>query len=433
MSTRRDLRSASKGRNNDKSQSGSESSKQNQDGEAMPQWAVRLEDKLDKLVLDQANFTEALDTKISEFQTNTSTSVDLAISTANEAMKLVKDLEVQVNCLKKDLASQKEENRQLRKDLSDLECYSRKQNLVFDGIKEDENENCESVLLKLVKNDLGIELKSSDLIACHRLGQATTGRPRPLMVRFLNAKVRDKVWEKKTEMPKSISMKENFSNDVESNRKILYPIFRKAKSMEKYKNKVKLVKDKLVILGNIYTVNTLHTLPKDLDPKLISTPSQNGVTLFYGRNSPLSNFNTDSPIIIDQVKYNCVEQYYSFRKAQFANDQIAQRSIMKSPNPATQKAIANKVKVDMLAWRPVSIPILERALTAKFTQNKDCADFLLATGNNTLGEANPHDSFYATECSMYSVNAFKVQQWKGANKMGQLMEQVRDHLRRSKQ
>ena len=250
-----------------------------------PEWAKRLENKIDKLVSDQNQFQENLTKQFGDFKEaqlasqktftdNYKDTLELITAEAKQALSIAKTLQNTVQNLQKKLAEQHEANRLLKERVSDLECYSRKQNLIFDGLEETENENCEKKVLPLIKKDLGINVNENALIACHRLGQKTEGVVRPVMVRFLNTKTRNSVWEKKSKIRKGVSLKENFSEEVEERRRVLYPIYRKAKTMEKYKKKIKLVKDKLIIQSKPYTVSNLHTLPDDLNPQLLATPTQ---------------------------------------------------------------------------------------------------------------------------------------------------------------
>ena len=61
---------------------------------------------------------------------------------------------------------------------------------------------------------------------------------------------------------------------------------------------------------------------------------------------------------------------------------------------------------------------MKKALTAKFTQNPDLKAKLLATGNRALVEANPTDAYWG-----YGRTK------KGKNRMGILLQQLRDELR----
>ena len=71
---------------------------------------------------------------------------------------------------------------------------------------------------------------------------------------------------------------------------------------------------------------------------------------------------------------------------------------------------------------------MKDALIAKFTQNPDLADFLLRTDESELLEAAPTDNFWSTSISMNSPQICDKTNWKGKNRLGQMLEDVRTML-----
>ncbi len=65
--------------------------------------------------------------------------------------------------------------------------------------------------------------------------------------------------------------------------------------------------DRLVIDADTYTVAVLDKLPKDLDPKHVATPQVGDMMVFFGGQSPLSNFH-QSVFDHQGVKYKWMEQ-----------------------------------------------------------------------------------------------------------------------------
>ena len=52
---------------------------------------------------------------------------------------------------------------------------------------------------------------------------------------------------------------------------------------------VKLVSDKLIFKGQLYTTDTVHKLPSMFQPETVASPSKHGTTAFFTSSSPLSN------------------------------------------------------------------------------------------------------------------------------------------------
>ena len=66
------------------------------------------------------------------------------------------------------------------------------------------------------------------------------------------------------------SLTKFYSMYTEYNRNKLYMLYKKAKSMYRYKQKVHLVGDVLILDGKRYGVDELHNLPVELSPRQFS-------------------------------------------------------------------------------------------------------------------------------------------------------------------
>ena len=89
-------------------------------------------------------------------------------------------------------------------------------------------------------------------------------------------------------------LSDDYPPEVVSRRHQLYPILKYAKNIPKYTDTSWLSGDKLIIDGKSYSSHALHTLPTELDPMLIRTPSHDDSTVFFGCNSPFQT--TTNPL-----------------------------------------------------------------------------------------------------------------------------------------
>ena len=150
-------------------------------------------------------------------------------------------------------------NRKLTARVDSQESYTRKENLVIRGIKDNGDETPEAsiaavrnVFIRDLKLDADVVNKMI-FVRCHRLGKYAANDDGPkfhrsMIIRFMNYNDRQQVWNKRFDIGnKSISISENYANPVEMRRKLLYPVVKKAKSLEQY-NKVFLRNDQLHIL-----------------------------------------------------------------------------------------------------------------------------------------------------------------------------------------
>lgn len=195
-----------------------------------------------------------------------------------------------------------------------------------------------------------------------------------------------------------MAVREDYPAEMERRRKQLLPILRAAKMIKKYKGKCKLVRDKLVVDKKVYTVepdDNLNELPDELNPVKVSQKVDDTCLVFFGQHHPLSNF-YKCQLKIDNVKYNCTEQYIQSEKCKLFDDDRAHYKVMNSHNPYDMKSTGSRVKnYDALKWAAECQRVATNAIRSKFTQNPKLKTVLLDTVGKTLGEAS-RDKFWGT-------------------------------------
>ena len=89
-----------------------------------------------------------------------------------------------------------EKNQDLTDRLDDLEQYSRRNCLLLHGVREDEEENTDEIILSTIATEIGININEEDIDRTHRLGKPNRrdGKPRPIIVKFTRYNVRNKVY-----------------------------------------------------------------------------------------------------------------------------------------------------------------------------------------------------------------------------------------------
>ena len=315
--------------------------------------------------------------------------------------------------------------------LIQLECYIRRENLKFTGIPEDQNESnygtekkIREIVVKKLEIEHGYEIEFQ---RCHRLNVKSDTKSRDIIVRFLWFQDREQVWKNKYKLKSTnIIMKEDFPMEVENRRSRLYQIMKAAK---KNNHKAKMIADKLIIDGVQYKVDTLDKLPTHLQPANLATKISEKAILFYGKDSYLSNF-FPAPFILDGKTFLCSEQYFQYEKAVRASDGEAAGKILTSTEPVYQMHLGRKVKVTEEQWNDViAEKTMEVALKAKFNQNPELKKKLLNTGTRLIVECNVRDKFWGNGLRLLDANAAERPKWKGQNKMGTLLGQLREYFK----
>ena len=157
--------------------------------------------------------------------------------------------------IKQTCESNSNEIKILEKQILYQNCYSRRENLKFFGIIEEEGEDPEakirSFLSELLQLQDAGEIRFQRL---HRLGQKRKGRDRPIIVRFLIYPDRDKVFKQALFKLRDTPYKvlEDFPKEVIESRRKLLPMLKKAKAEGKRAGFSRSQPDRLIIDGEFF-------------------------------------------------------------------------------------------------------------------------------------------------------------------------------------
>jgi ribA/ribD-fused uncharacterized protein len=132
-----------------------------------------------------------------------------------------------------------------------------------------------------------------------------------------------------------------------------------------------------------------------------------------------------SPLVINNMKYSCAEQYYMLQKALAFDDREAALKILSTSNPQTMKNYGKQIKgFSDQVWDQSKYRVALEGNRAKFSQNPALKQKLLETGSAVLAELSPYDKIWGVGSSSSNPKF-----WKGQNLLGQVLMQVRQELR----
>lgn len=129
---------------------------------------------------------------------------------------------------------------------------------------------------------------------------------------------------------------------------------------------------------------------------------------------------------IDVQEYSSTEQFMMYHKAIVFLDIDSAQKIMMTDNVRKIKELGRKVKnFDERVWKYHRSDIVYEGNKAKFSQNEDLNQALLATKDTTLVEAAPNDKIWGIGLAADDTKAKKRETWEGKNLLGEILTILR--------
>ncbi|MFL0062360.1 NADAR family protein [Tenacibaculum maritimum] len=164
-------------------------------------------------------------------------------------------------------------------------------------------------------------------------------------------------------------------------------------------------------------------------------------TFFWATKSPFSqwykcNFMGErifrTPDYLDKFKreilFTSAEQFMMYHKCLLSLDFNAGQQVLSTKDPKKQKQIGRSVKTTkeiLETWEVFKTYVVYDGNKAKFTQNKDLKQTLLATKGTTLVEASPSDKMWGIGLTEDNPRAQKRETWEGKNLLGEILTKIR--------
>ena len=124
-----------------------------------------------------------------------------------------KEKEKEIKDLKEKVLILSNEKKDLEQIIDRQEQYSRRNCILIHGVKEEQNEDTDNVVVKLIKDNLEEDVDLTELDRSHRIGKKkSNGKARPIIVKFARYNVRRKVFYNKKKLKgKNISITESLT------------------------------------------------------------------------------------------------------------------------------------------------------------------------------------------------------------------------------
>ena len=125
------------------------------------------------------------------------------------------------------------------------------------------------------------------------------------------------------------------------------------------------------------------------------------------------------------------EQFMMYQKVMMFGQTELGEEIMRTPDPEQCKILGREFfdGFDAALWKKTRFTVVKRGIRAKFSQNPQMMEVLLATGNAILAECSPRDKDWGILLSTSDPEVQDITKWRGENLLGQVLMEVREELR----
>ena len=165
--------------------------------------------------------------------------LDLLNSSVSLQNKELCEIKKNIEGMKCDIANLKTEKSKLQLKQIDQEARSRRDNLIFYGIREEKDENVNEVICSFLREKLQISDGTTIIDRAHRLGRPKPGvflgkeKPRPIIVKFYRFKEKERVRSMRSDLSAPYSISEDIPIEIREARKSLHPQFQELKNQNK--------------------------------------------------------------------------------------------------------------------------------------------------------------------------------------------------------
>lgn len=353
----------------------------------------------------------------------------------NDDQKIqLKNLQTKVSGLKRQADSSVEELRQeLHYQSLKDHAFQNRYNLVISGLPEQSNISAYSQAIQFLTTQF--KAHKNDVHSAYRMGtiqQEGGSYIRPLVIVFKRLPDRNNIWKRRMEIQQTQGAREiyiqaDIPRKLRADLQVLYRVAKAASSIPKYNSA--LVKDyKLHLNGQEFSAHELETLPFPLRPSTLATPRSENTLVFFSRHSILSN-HYPAEFDIQGTKYHSMEHFLAVKRARLSGIKTTIDKALATKDPTEAKVILNSLQDDHKdEWKHMIADLAMEGLRAKFTSNRELANYLCDTEPLLLGEAS-RDKTWGIGLSLEDEGVLDQSKWyENGNLLGRSLMKIRREL-----
>lgn len=387
------------------------------------------ENSLSKLKSFKEDFSKTKDKAVSDMNSLISIQKDQVDSFNANASNLSKNILAEVDLrIKQNAASM-----QRQSDFQTLktQAFNSRNNLVLVGLPEDASKDTPAVVKDFLSNTLKVKNVNFDI--AYRIGSAPSDSgssyARPVLVHFPVLPHRNKVWRKRTSSPgeneeQKVRIHADLPKKLRDDIQALYKVARAANASDKYQ--FARVQDySLEIDGQIFLPSELEMLPFDIRPSTLAAPRSDSALAFFSKHSIFSNHHP-SVFFVDGQKFNSMEQFLAFRRAQLSDQPSLIQKASQATDPVQAKFILSALREDNVQrWDELVQATALEGLEAKFRQNEAMRNYLCNTKDLVIGEASTN-SRWGVGMTLEHKDILDATKWsESGNLLGRCLMKIR--------
>lgn len=164
--------------------------------------------------------------------------------------------------------------------------------------------------------------------------------------------------------------------------------------------------------------------------------------IFFWKENPFCNFTKcnikfDFPDSVhgEEIYFSSSEQMFMWFKAKFFGDDVIAKKILNTDSPEEARRLGRLVhNYDDKKWNTVRYEYMKKAISYKFTQNKDLRENLCSPKYNGkhFVEAAYYDRIWGIGYDEYNAVRTPESSW-GQNLLGKILDEVRDWCIKNKE
>lgn len=134
----------------------------------------------------------------------------------------------------------------------DLEARSRRNNIIFHGLKESRSENCNDIICQFVYDQFQISINDANITRAHRLGRFDPNKTRPVIVAFQEYSLTDRIIKQGHLLKDTLfSISRDYPIEITRARKTLWPEYKQIKGQNPYAKVAVVYPAKIIVNGHV--------------------------------------------------------------------------------------------------------------------------------------------------------------------------------------